>query len=84
MCLVSRNRYCLQSVCVCVCTLTPEAIGNYSGMMWILYDWLNKLYSCCMGAAVGMVSRCDLSIDVHRRNLLTKSKLILYKPFPML
>ena len=59
-------------VCMCV----PEA----SGMIWALYDWLNKFYSFCMVAAVDVVSRRGLCIDFHSTNQPNRSKLELYKP----
>ena len=36
-------------MCVYVC---PEAINNYSGVMWCDYDWLNKGYGFYMAAVV--------------------------------
>ena len=33
-----------------------------------------------MAAIVGIVSRCGLKIEVHRRNQPNKRKLVLYKP----
>ena len=44
------------------------------------YDWLNKHYSFCMAAVVGIVSRRGLRIEVCHRNQPNKSKLALYKP----
>ena len=44
------------------------------------YDWLNKYYSFCMTAIVGIVSRRGLTIEACRRNQANKSKLVLYKP----
>ena len=54
-----------------------------SGMMWRdmdPYDWLNKYYSFCMAAIVGIASRRGLRIEAHHRNQPNKSKLVLYKP----
>ena len=44
------------------------------------YNWLNKFYSFCMAALVGIASRYGLRIEVHGRNQPIKSKLALYKP----
>ena len=50
-------------------------------MLWTPYDWLNKYYSFCMAAIVGIVSRRrGLRIEARRRNQPNKSKLALYKP----
>ena len=48
-----------------------------SGMIWTPYDWLNKLYSFNMVAAVGIISRCGLKIDAHHRYQPNKDKLML-------
>ena len=44
------------------------------------YDWLNKFYRFYVAAVVSIVSRCDLSIDVHHEKQPNKHKLALYKP----
>ena len=49
-------------------------------MIWTPYDWLNKYYSFCMAAIVGIVSRRGLRIEAGRRNQANKSKLAFYKP----
>ena len=56
----------------------PEASNNQWRDM-DPYDWLNKYYSFCMAAIVGIVSRRGLRIEVRCRNT-NKSKLALYKP----
>ena len=60
----------------------PEASNNQWRDMGTPYNWLNKYYSFCMTAIVGIVSRCGLRIEVRRRNQAnkSKSKLSLYKP----
>ena len=49
-------------------------------MIWTPYDWLNKYYSFCIAAIVGIVSRGSLRIEARRRNQPNKNKLALYKP----
>ena len=49
-------------------------------MIWTPYDWLNKYYSFCVAAIVGIISRRGLRIEACRRNQPNKSKLELYKP----
>ena len=44
-----------------------------NGVIWTLYDWLNKLYSFYITAVVDIVSRHGLSIDVHHTNQPNKS-----------
>ena len=66
-------------VCVCVSVYPPPRLVITSGLIWTLYDWLNKFYSFCIVAIVGIISRRDLIIEAHCRNLLNKSKLALYK-----
>ena len=44
-------------------------------MIWIPYDWLNKYYSFCIAAIVGIVSRHRLKIEACHRNQPNKSKL---------
>ena len=39
-----------------------------SGVIWTLYDWLNKFYSCYMVIVVGIVYGCGLGIDTHHKN----------------
>ena len=65
-------------ICVCVCP--PPRLVITSGVIWNSYDWLNKYYSFCMEAMVGISSRRGLRIEVHHINQLNKSKLALYKP----
>ena len=70
-------------VCVCVSVCPPLRLVITSGVMWCdmdPYDRLNKYYSFCMTAIVGIVSRRGLRIEVRRRNQPNKSKLALYKP----
>ena len=65
-------------ICVfgCVCPLLSILIT--SGMIWTLYDCLNKFYTFYMAAVVGIVSRHSLSNDEYRRNQPNNSKLLLY------
>ena len=49
-------------------------------MIWTQYDWLNKFYSFCIAAIVGISSRRGLNIEACRRNQPNNSKLALYKP----
>ena len=44
------------------------------------YNWLNKFYSFCMAALVGITSRYGLRIEVRGSIQPIKSKLALYKP----
>ena len=55
-------RMCLY-VCACVCVPTPRLLIT-SDVIWILYDWLNKFYSCYMATVVGIVNECGLGIDM--------------------
>ena len=71
----------VREVCVCVCP--PPRLVITSGVMWHdmdPYDWLNKYYSFCMAAIVGIVSRRGLRIEACHRNQPNKSKIALYKP----
>ena len=53
------------SVCVCVyMCLPPLWLLKISGVMWTLYDRLNKFSSFYMAAIVGTVSRCGLNLSV--------------------
>ena len=63
-------------VCMCVCVSPPLRLLITSGMIWTPYDWLNKFYSFCVVAVVGIVSRHGLSNE----NQPNKRKLALYKP----
>ena len=36
-----------------------------SGVIFTLYDWLTKFYSCYMATVVGIVDGCDLGIDTR-------------------
>ena len=61
----------------------PPRLVIISGVMWRdmgPYDWLNKYYSFCMAAIVGIGGRRGLRIEVCGRNQINKSKLALYKP----
>ena len=44
-----------------MCVSTPRLLIT-SGMIWTLYDWLNKFYSCYMviidGYGLGIDMRC--------------------------
>ena len=70
----------VRELCVCVSMCPPPRLVITSGVIWTPYDWLNKYYSFCMAAIVGIVSRCGLRIEARRRNQPNKSKLVLYKP----
>ena len=52
-----------RKVCVCVCVCSPLRLVITSGMIWTPYDWLNKFYSFCMAAIVGIVSRHGLVLS---------------------
>ena len=67
-------------VCVCVCVCSAPRLVIASSMIWIPYDWLNKFYSFYVGAIVGIVSRCGLTIEACCRNQPDKSKLAVCKP----
>ena len=54
-------------VCVCTC-VHPSMLLTTSGMIWPLFEWLNKFYSCYMAAVIGIVSVQDLNIDMHHEN----------------
>ena len=56
-------------VCLCMALRLPLT----SGMMWTLYDWLNKLYSFYIATVDGMVNGCGLNIDVRHRDQPNKS-----------
>ena len=55
-------------VCVCVCVCPPLRLLIASGMMWTLYDWLNKFYSCYMTTVVGIVNGRGLGIYMRCGN----------------
>ena len=40
-------------MCVSVCP--PPRLVITSGVIWTSYDWLNKYYSFCMAAIIGIV-----------------------------
>ena len=79
--LILCGRMC---VCVCVCAhvhvCPPLRLLITSGVMWIPYDWLNKLYSFNVAAVVSIISRCGLSTKAHHESQPNKRKLALYKP----
>ena len=62
---------------VCMCVPAPRLLIT-SGVMWAIYDQLNKLHSFCMSAIVSIDSRHSLTIEACRRNQPNKSKQILY------
>ena len=64
---------------MCVCVSPPPRLLIASGMIWTLYDWLNKVSSFYVAVVVGIVSRCGLSIDACCENQPNKHKLALYK-----
>ena len=63
-------------VCVCVhayvCVFAPKAINNQwrdrYDMIWTLYDWLSKFYSCYMAAVVIIINGRGLGIGTHHRH----------------
>ena len=55
-------------------TSPPLRLLITSGMIWNLYEWLNKLYSFYVAAIVIIGSGDILRIEVHCRNQLNKSK----------
>ena len=50
-------------LCVCVCP--PPRLLITSGVIWTLYDWLNKFYSRYMAIVVVIVNRRGLGIDTR-------------------
>ena len=52
-------------VCVCVCVCRHLRLLVITGMIWTPYDWLNMFNGFYIAAAVGMVSRCGITIGVH-------------------
>ena len=55
-------------VYVCVFVCPPPRLLITSGVIWTLYDWLNKFYSCYMATAVVIVNGCGLGIGTRRRH----------------
>ena len=53
-------------MCVFVCVSTLRLLIT-SGVMWTLYDWLNKFYSCYMAIVIVIVNGHGLGIDTRRR-----------------
>ena len=49
--------------CLCVCLCPPPRLLITSGVIWTLYDWLNKFYRCYMAIIVGIVDGCGLDIE---------------------
>ena len=45
-------------VLVCACVCLPPRLLITSGMIWTIYDWLNKFYSFYMATVVIIGSRC--------------------------
>ena len=74
----------LSNKCVCMCVsvsvCSPPRLLITSGIIWTPNDWLNKFYSFCMAAIVGIISRHGLRNESRHRNQPNKSKLALYKP----
>ena len=62
-----------------MCVSGPRLLIT-SGVIWILYDWVNKFYSFYMVAVVGIISMSGLGIEVHCRKYPNKTKPVLYKP----
>ena len=70
-------RHCVH-VCMCVCQHLRLLI--IIGMIWNLYDWLNRFNGFYIAAVVGIVSMYVLSIGIHCRNQPNKCKLVLQEP----
>ena len=64
-------------VCVCMCVCVPLKLFTTSGIIWILYDWLNTFYSFYMAAIVVIISRCGLRGEAYYK---IKTKLMLLYP----
>ena len=60
------------SVCVfvrvCDCVCPPLRLLITSGMIWTLYDWLNKFYGCYMATVAIIVNGHGLGIGTRRRH----------------
>ena len=54
--------------CLYVCVCPPLRLLITSGMIWTLYDWLNKFYSCYTATLVNIVDGCGLGIDTRHGN----------------
>ena len=52
-------------VFVCVCVCLPPRLLITSGVIWTLYNWLNKFYSCYMAIVVVIVNGRGLGIDTR-------------------
>ena len=57
-------------VCVSVCP--PPRLLITSGVIWTLYNWLNKFYSCYMTTAVVIINGSGLGVNTRGGNLPTK------------
>ena len=71
--------YCFcQYACVfvCMCVSAPRLLIT-NGVIWTLYDRLNKFYSFYMAAVVISGSKRDLRIEAHCRNQPSKIKFAL-------
>ena len=55
-------------VCVCVCVCPHPRLLITSGVIWTLYDWLNKSYSCYMATVVVIINERALGIGMHLRH----------------
>ena len=67
---VFLNCFCLQmSVCMSVSMFPSQALLT-SGMTWIQYNWLNKLWKSYTAVVVGIISGCGLSIGVPHKTSL--------------
>ena len=59
-------------VCVCVCVSPSPRLLITGGviwhMIWTLYDWLNKFYSCYMATVVIIVNGRGLGIGIRHRH----------------
>ena len=66
------------SACVHACVYLLSRLVITNGMIWTQYDWLNEFFSFYMTATVNIISRCGLTIEVHRTNQ-PDNKLVLCK-----
>ena len=75
--LLSTNVRMRVYVRACLRVCSPPRLLITSGVMWTPYDWSNKFYGFPLAAVVDIVSGCDVSIYMCRRNYPNKSKLTL-------
>ena len=56
------NDLSMTYVYVSVCLDLPPRLVITSGMIWTLYDWLNKLYSLYMVAVISIISTVGVAL----------------------